>query len=253
MKLLNVPGTSLQESERDMPIIRANGLLVYFAHVPKCGGSTVEHNLVRLGYQPSFLDQDFYNEGRENWSNSSPQHIPTAYLKRYFKPDFFDYSFSVLRDPVERFVSAFNFKRGSIGWLVGFERFLRSLEKTVARTGAFPNNLHDNHFLPAVNLVPEDAEVFYLSDGLLNIFRALEARIGLDPIERIETRNAGRYSDFRAKSSWHKTAKDLFVRQSPRICDLSNEQVARVKALYAADYARFFNTPRAESTAGPNA
>ncbi|WP_165775194.1 sulfotransferase family 2 domain-containing protein [Mameliella alba] len=225
-----------------MPIFRVNGKNIYFAHVPKCGGTTLEHNLLCLGVRVSFLDVEYYNLGRDRWSVTSPQHISRRYLDRYFHDGFFDYGFTVLRDPVERFVSAFNFKRGSIGWFVGFDRFLSSLERAVARNGCFPQGLHDNHFLPANELVPEGAEVFYLRDGLLAVFRALEARLELAPIEAIATQNAGKYADFGAKSRLHKLVKDLTVKPSPRVKDLTPDQVARIRSLYAADYARFFDT-----------
>lgn len=224
-----------------MPIFRVNEKNIYFAHVPKCGGTTLEHNLIRLGVSVSFLDVDYYNPGRERWSVTSPQHISRRHLDQYFRDGFFDLSFTVLRDPVERFVSAFNFKRGSIGWFVGFDRFLMSLERAVARGGGFPQGLHDNHFLPADDLVPEGTEVFYLRDGLLAVFRALETRVGLLPIDAIESRNTGRYTDFDAKSRIHKLVKEVAVKPSPRVEDLTRDQVARIRALYAADYARFFD------------
>lgn len=225
-----------------MPIFRVNGHNIYFAHVPKCGGTTLEYNLIRLGLSVSFLDVEYYNPSRDRWSVTSPQHISRRYFERYFRDDFFDYSFTVLRDPVERFVSAFNFKRGSIGWFVSFDRFLLSLERAVKQSGRIPQGLHDNHFLPSTDLVPDGTEVFYLSDGLPHVFRSLQARIGLSSIDTVENRNTGRYANFGAKSRLHKFIKDVAVKPSPRVEDLTTEQVGRIQALYSEDYSRFFNT-----------
>lgn len=223
-----------------MPILRVKHKNIYFAHVPKCGGSTVEHNLIRLGYSVSFLNVDYYNPGEANWSVTSPQHISLQNLEKYFKKNFFDYSFAVVRDPVDRFISAYNFKRGTIGWFVSFERFLTMLESHVERTGSFSINKYDNHFTPASQLVPEASEIFYLENGLLNVFRELENRIGLVEINEIVSQNTGQYSDFLAKTPAHKFVKDNFVRVSPKRKNLSTSQVERIKALYVEDYDRFY-------------
>lgn len=223
-----------------MPIFRVNGKNILFAHVPKCGGTTIEYNLIRLGYRMSFLDVNFYNPGRKNWSLSSPQHISLRYLEQYFHGDFFDFKFTVLRDPVERFVSAFNFNRGAIGWFVSFEQFLTSLEKRVARAGGFVQNTYDNHFTPASQLVPEDCRIYYLEDGLLAVFRALEEEIGLQRIGHVKSKNPGKYAEFEARSKTRKFIKDSIVKPSPRIEDLSSDQVERIRELYGQDYRRFF-------------
>ena len=225
-----------------MPIFRVNGKNIFFAHVPKCGGTTLEYNLIRLGYCLSFLDVEFYNPGRDNWSLSTPQHISLRYFERYFCKDFFDFKFTVLRDPVERFVSAFNFNRGAIGWFVSFEQFLTSFERRVTRTGGFPQNDYDNHFMPASQLVPEDCAVYFLENGLLSVFRALEKKIGLQSIDSVQSKNPGRYVNFNAKSKTRKFIKDKFVKPSPRIADLSPDQIERIRALYRQDYEQFFES-----------
>lgn len=201
----------------------------------------MEHNLIKLGYQISFLDVNYYNPGRSNWSLSSPQHIPERCLRSVFSDDFFDYKFTVLRDPVDRFVSAFNFKRGAIGWFVSFESFLGSMERKVARSG-FVLNQFDNHFLPASLLVPEGSDVFMLEDGLMSVFKALEAKLGLKSIKEVESKNTGEYRNFIAKSKFRKVVKDKFVRASPKTRDLTPEQVQRIRHLYKEDYEQFFSS-----------
>ena len=67
-----------------MPIIKVNGILLYFSHIPKCGGTSVENFLAQLSESVVFLDRTFVNNANK-WNTSSPQHIDGISLNRLFK------------------------------------------------------------------------------------------------------------------------------------------------------------------------
>ncbi|MEL6934393.1 MAG: hypothetical protein AAFO17_15100 [Pseudomonadota bacterium] len=68
-----------------MPIIRIKGRPIFFAHVLKCAGTSIEKYL-RARFGPlALLDRDYYDHpSRLRWSATSLQHIDVANLRRLF-------------------------------------------------------------------------------------------------------------------------------------------------------------------------
>lgn len=94
-----------------MPIFKANNLLCHFAHIPKCGGSSIESYCRKVGICIAFLNQEHdVTPESMKWSTSSPQHIDGYSLSRLFPPEFFDFYFTVCRHPLSRLKSAFQFQ-----------------------------------------------------------------------------------------------------------------------------------------------
>ena len=44
-----------------MPLFRIDNCVGYFAHIPKCGGSSVEHYLRAVCESVVFIDNDFFS------------------------------------------------------------------------------------------------------------------------------------------------------------------------------------------------
>lgn len=159
-----------------MPIYKSNGRLIYFAHIPKCAGTSVENYLqARLG-KAAFLDRRFL-AGGERWSKTSPQHIDAESLNRLFPADFFDAAFAVVRHPADRLLSAFYFQR--------------DVEKKIKRDAVFSNWLvklqeklrenqfaFDNHFRQQTELIPSECQIFRLEDGLKKVTEYLDEVLG---------------------------------------------------------------------------
>lgn len=149
-----------------MPIVRAGHKLVYFAHVPKCGGTAVEHFL-KLRFGPvALLDTRHHAvPGERRWSRTSPQHLHVDVQHRLFPKGFFDHSFAIVRHPVDRIVSAYHFQVEMEGLPIdrmGFSAWLEELPELLEENPfAF-----DNHTRPMVELVSEDAKIFHLEHGL---------------------------------------------------------------------------------------
>ncbi|MBG6174926.1 hypothetical protein IWQ55_002751 [Labrenzia sp. EL_208] len=222
-----------------MPIFKVNQKLVYFAHIPKCGGSALEAALRASDIEISFLDSQFWVRGKDRWCNSSPQHIPHSVRQLLFKDALFDYEFAVVRDPVERFLSAFNNNRKKIGGLVSFDAFLRKTEKRVSSHDDYWGARFDNHFLPSSRFVSGQANIFFLSNGLDAALSVIGQEFGVK-LAKAKKENVQRYDKLtKSKSRFRSRLKSLIYSDSPRPGDLTDAQVQTLKHLYKEDYEKF--------------
>ena len=160
-----------------MPIVRIAGKLVYFAHVPKCAGTSVEVYLSDRFGELGFLDWRYLELAPEQrWTRSSPQHVDVASLHRLMPAEFFEACFAVVRHPVDRLVSVFRYQRDAeteIPQATEFSDWLDGL----AGTGAF---YLDNHARPMIDFIPEGAEIFRIEDGLQRLVDWVDALAGTD-------------------------------------------------------------------------
>ncbi len=161
-----------------MPILKAFDRVIFFAHVPECGGTAVERYLRARFGSVAFLDDHFDAvPGSRHWTRTSAQHIPVDILDRLFPADFFDATFAVVRQPVDRLVSEYHFLRDHlrrIGPEESFSDWIRHLERALAENPW----VHDNHVRPMVDLVPKGATVFRLEAGLDKLIPYLDGLFG---------------------------------------------------------------------------
>jgi Sulfotransferase family len=205
-----------------MPIFRINDQLHYFAHVPKCGGSSVETYLTQR-----FGVLGFVEPGRHlvpehlRWNTSAAQHIPLAALYRLIPADWFASSFAVVRHPVRRLISAYFYTKDVFNTVpldTGFDAWVKTavtwIESEPYRRAA--------HVLPQTALVPEAARVFRLEDGLEQVVPYLDGLAGnSDGPREIPTQNIGKWRNEEAP---------------PQVSTETLDLIARV---YANDFARF--------------
>lgn len=161
-----------------MPIIRAGSRLVFYAHVPKCGGSAVQDYLhARFGALGFEDRQHLAQPPVRRWTATSPQHVDVASLNRLFPAGFFDAVFTIVRHPVARLVSAYHFQlevEKTISPDLGFSAWLAQIAES-RDTAPFA---HDNHTRPMTELVPGGAQVFHLEHGLDALVPWLDAITG---------------------------------------------------------------------------
>ncbi|APX14366.1 sulfotransferase family 2 domain-containing protein [Tateyamaria omphalii] len=219
-----------------MPIFRIGSDLGFFAHVPKCAGSSIETYLAERFGPLAFVDRAFREQsGPQRWTKSSPQHLPVSALERLFPPGFFACSFAVVRDPVDRLRSAFQVQRDVIGRIprkTSFGAWLTTVEDAHASKPWYL----DNHARPMDDLVPEEAVIFRLEDGLEPVVAWLDAQAGnADGPRQIGTQN---------------TRADIFASRTqdlpPRPPVRKADRVA-VARIFARDYARFGYDPEKEN------
>ncbi|MEW5422316.1 sulfotransferase family 2 domain-containing protein [Amorphus sp. 3PC139-8] len=223
-----------------MPFVKIGSKLIYFAHVPKCGGTTIESAIRSAGHNLNFYDKSWWSEERK-WSRSSPQHITTKDLTRIIDIDIFDYTFTVIRDPVDRFISAFNHNRldRRIAWYESLPKFLNKLEKS----GDYFLYRFDNHFLPASYFIPEKCEIFYLEDGMEPIRARLSNITGgtLNSSE-YERKNVRQYNNTKSKNIIKSFIKNNFQPIIPKKSELNQEIELRIREAYKVDYDLFYAT-----------
>lgn len=160
----------------------------------------------------------------DRWTRTSPQHIDRVAMRLLFPNNFFDATLSVVRHPVARILSIF--------------RFQRDIETTIDQETSFGEWLtytspdtpwaFDNHLKPMDAIVPSEAEVFKLEDGLHGFRQRVKALAGpgAPPLPEIAPRNV------LAKRLAHlgKTSQPIVP---------TNDDLERIGALYAVDFERF--------------
>lgn len=158
-----------------MPSLTLPDRLIWFAHCPKAGGTSLERVMVdtwgdRVGHLFWGWDMWFRRGGwRAARPPCSPQHLTWEDAGRVL-PRAPDLVFAVVRDPVARMASEHRWQRRgrratplgrAIAWLP-FSLWLRLMLAMRERHAyAF-----DNHLRPQADFVPEMAAVFRLEEGL---------------------------------------------------------------------------------------
>lgn len=201
-----------------MPLAHHDGKSIFFAHVPKTGGSSVEDYLISRFGPLSLIDVNKRRGLRGTGLIVPATHLAAIDIAELVPHDL-AYSFAVVRDPMSRLMSEFRYQSGvSRMSRLGFSTWLRIMLGAVTREP----RLYENHIRPQSDLVPEDADVFRLEDGFDAMIAALDRVTGTERpdliVPHINTRK-----------------KDPIT--------ISQEDAALIERVYAADYDRFGYQP----------
>ena len=208
-----------------MPIVRLGSKIAHYIHIPKCGGSSIEEYLTKIdGSKIAFLDKGFASLERK-WSNSSPQHIDGSSCERLFPVDFFDSTFAVVRNPLDRFWSAFNHKRlKTVDIDEGQcpDEFVQN----ELQWRAFQRGWMDNHFLPQCQFIPHGIHFTYfkLENGLDRVKTFIDQTLVGDDLSIAMPH----VQQAAAQHSSHVLANSLSI-----------ESIERLFSIYADDFFNF--------------
>ncbi len=147
-----------------MPIYKFGEKLIYFSHVPKAGGTTIERYLGELADHEMMKSTDRrVFRGRQSILNLPPQHITAQQAEDLFSCGAFHGIFVMVRDPVERMISEYRFRKpwGGIHGQLSFPRWVRTM-LPASRKEPY---LLDGHFIPQTEFLVEGASVFRLENG----------------------------------------------------------------------------------------
>jgi len=207
-----------------MPIIKVNGVLLYFSHIPKCGGSSIENFLAQFSDSIVFLDRKFLTH-KNTWNTSSPQHIDGLSLNRLFKDkNFFDFYFAIVRDPISRFKSAFMFQKhieNKIPKDISINEHISLIKNEKISLFGYC----DNHFLPMVHFFMPNTEyrIFKIEEGLENFKKWFEVNI------------------YKKRINFEILRENPSPKEIKQIEDynLNEESINNLKTIYKKDYEEF--------------
>lgn len=219
-----------------MPLCRIADTMLYFAHIPKTGGSSVEAYMEAKGSVALR-----HNRLAGDWSRTTPQHIPAAVFSAYIPDDFYDCGFAILRDPKAKMISTFRMRvsdrhvwTNPLNWLLWLWAKAHGRKVFAIRVWRFRLTLdfdtwmwivshwmrrspyiYDGHCLPQSAYMHPGQELFLFEDGLEPVFRWIDTVSGTPALP----------------GSFHeKKAKGAAVTCSPAT-------EARLRTVYAEDYA----------------
>lgn len=170
-----------------MPSLSLSARLIWFAHCPKAGGTSVEQLMVaRWGRDVGHLHWGWdlwWRRGGWRVADppNSPQHLVWSDAEKLLsrRPDAV---FALVRDPAARMASEYRWqrrhRRGTrLGRMLSYLPFWLWLRIML---GVARQNPHafDNHFRPQSDFVPAQAEVFRLEDGLAPVVAWLSEKTG---------------------------------------------------------------------------
>lgn len=158
-----------------MPFIETSEKRILFIHIPKTGGTSIEkamENLAPLNLCirsiPSFL-------------KIPPEHFTYHNICALFDESFFDYTFTIVRNPYHRIESEYRMRS-----LLAQERFFKELpkfpfwlEQTLNQVNS-DRNIYANHLRPQIEFIGKKVNVFRYEDGLENIVRKVNENTGIE-------------------------------------------------------------------------
>ncbi len=139
-----------------MPLARIGEKILFFTHIPKTGGSSVEAYLDQKGAVALRFKR------RLGWSETTAQHMEARIHTRLVPDGFFDASFAVLRDPVARMVSEYRYRRDRYEGQRAFPDWVRAAFDAYGRD----EYVYDNHIRPQAEFLRQGMVLFRLEAGM---------------------------------------------------------------------------------------
>lgn len=157
-----------------MPVFQKDNISILFVHVPKAGGTTIEHFFRQQNWQVSFFDGGEVKPSINPLTWCSPQHFHAEILHKIFNVKRFTYCFAIVREPISRIKSEVRWRMQYFNAQIEPDEWIDQALK------AFPRNpfIHDNHIRPQSEFLFDGLEVHYLEDGLDRVIDHLVEKFG---------------------------------------------------------------------------
>ncbi|MEM8790941.1 MAG: sulfotransferase family 2 domain-containing protein [Pseudomonadota bacterium] len=189
---------------------------MFFIHVPKTGGTSMEDYLRRRFGPLALNDINKREKVPGTGLIAAINHLSAIDLKELI-PQQSLLTFAIVRNPLNRLLSEYQWQRqASFMSRFSFSTWLRIVTKAYA----YDARVYGNHIRPQDQMVPEGVETFQLEDG----FEAIIARI--DEVTRSTHPDLG-VGQFKRRTA---PREEITVYR---------QDVALVQSIYSTDYARF--------------
>jgi len=197
-----------------LPYIYYNQKKILFIHVPKTGGTSVEKWL------QSFSKLALFNGSIPATSPVTPQHFTFKNISEMYADDYFDYVFTIVRNPFARIESEYRMM-----WMQAANEG-KTAESFASWIDHLPQRLaidpwyRDNHLRTQAEFIGSSTRIFRYEDGIENAVR--QVAMDLDLPEPVAPLGREMTSDkFKGKIAW------------------SANNISVVQRLYAIDFEKF--------------
>lgn len=125
-----------------------------------------------------FLDRGYLQvPADQRWNKSSPQHVNLTAFERLIPTEFLAASFAVIRHPAQRLRSIFLYQRDVVE-SIRADAIFSSWLRTIPDLRQQNPYLFDNHLRPMSEMVPKNAKIFKLDEGLEPMVRWFDGLAG---------------------------------------------------------------------------
>lgn len=193
-----------------MPLARINGRILHFIHIPKTGGTALENYMKSVG-SVSLLDERNFG-----WSKCTAQHLHADLHLPLIPDGFADATFGVIRDPLQRMLSEYEFRRSFRP--NEFPPFERWLPTSLQEYGEDPYLL-DNHMRPQVAFFRPGMVLFSFADGLEAVRAWIERTCDLPPGPPLTRDNVAK-AEKPVPSAWARAEIYRTYAEDFEMCDL---------------------------------
>jgi len=212
-----------------MPIFQAGGKLHCYAHVPKCGGTSVERYLF-LRFKRGSLHESKRNmvETNKRWTETSPKNETMDAFSALFRREWLGKVLAIIRDLVKWLVCESNFQSVILRSIPVGMSMEEWFEDSVKEAAVDPFYL-DKHLQAHTDPFPADATIFRLEDSLDRAIPYLDVLAG---------DTAGNVSSERKQSTVRAYSALYGPRPSPA------GMLPGITAYFGQDFERLGNVPR---------
>ncbi len=206
-----------------MPLFSKNGKTILFVHIPKTGGTSIYYFFKENTFTVDWFNSSYDIINKE----SSPQHRHREKIIEFLnkKPFAYDYSFTIVRNPLDRLISEY-FQQcrneDALSKKLTSKDFSFWVDQVFKKHKQNPI-FFDNHIRPQVDFLLDDSVVFRFENGYEDFLGALRE---LDRLYDFDI-------DFKKFSHYKKGTNRVPI-------DIPRETLDKISKFYEKDYAKFY-------------